>query len=515
MPYPFSERWFLRFTLTTAGPLHLGDGHVKTAASQRSAGDQRFAGEDTVPEYDTVFTAYDHKPAIPGASLKGVLRAWMESGASREALLGSEDTSHAGTDKKNRAGGLSIFDGRSGVFPPAGAAGPENWTAPPRWDRERQTGIAVSVSLNRTTRTVDEGRLFYYEFVPAGVPFTFEMGAERVTEADIESLVAALHAFNDPVRPMRLGAHTSSGWGGMRFDPASLHIWKLDSEGVKKWIAAGSEGAGWGIVEKYGTSVPEDSSVFEDSLPGYASKQNSLDYVRIPFIVRFEGPFLVNDPSQCMTKKLRRDRSRQEEYGYRQDKPGHAPRLNPDGSVDLPSRSVRGALASRVERILRTQGVACVTPADSPPAIQTVDSLNAGENNPVLDPARRLFGTGGWRGALEIGAFTQIGTSILMESTSVAIDRFTQAAADKKLFTTRAAWQPVFSGSLAVDLARLRKAGDPVIPLRALLWALRDWMDGDFTIGYGASKGFGTCRAEIQLDDFQRLLDLLPKFSPL
>jgi CRISPR/Cas system CSM-associated protein Csm3 (group 7 of RAMP superfamily) len=80
----------------------------------------------------------------------------------------------------------------------------------------------------------------------------------------------------------------------------------------------------------------------------------------------------------------------------------------------------------------------------------------------------------------------------------VAIDRFMGSVAGERKFNAVPLWQPVFKGKLTI--ACPEAGGRDVLGAWAwllLAFVLRDWQEGDGLIGSGASRGYGTFRAEI------------------
>ncbi|MBK9316280.1 MAG: hypothetical protein IPM55_18860 [Acidobacteria bacterium] len=172
----------------------------------------------------------------------------------------------------------------------------------------------------------------------------------------------------------------------------------------------------------------------------------------VDVILRFDGNFLVNDPSKV---KKPNDNS---------DLPNHFPLLDRDGKVLLPASSIRGALRSQAEKILRTIGGECAAcyPDDKGPrkACDTVYSVSDIERK--LCPACKIFGAPGWRSPIEITDFTP---SLKGEGSRVdkqeflAIDRFTGGGADGLKFNATSQFKPTLNGKISVDLAKLVTAG--------------------------------------------------------
>ena len=75
----------------------------------------------------------------------------------------------------------------------------------------------------------------------------------------------------------------------------------------------------------------------------------------------------------------------------------------------------------------------------------------------------------------------------------MAIDRFTGGVAGSAKFDAEAVYQPVLAGTITIDLKRM-----PLWGLGLLALVLRDLMEGDIPLGFGAGKGYGACKAEIK-----------------
>lgn len=476
--WAFNSRWLLSFRLTTAAPLHIGDG--RTFRDEQRL---KQKGTNNAVEYDTVITGAGTKPIIPGASLKGVLRPVLER-LNRTAairLLGSTSTEHKHSPHASAA---TFFDGRF-------VSSPVLKARLPHWDQTRGTAIATNVSIHRITRTADEGRLFHGEYVPAGTVFTVEVAAERVQDSDIPALIEALAAFNHPDTPLRLGAHTSAGWGEMKFD--SLKVHRLDAEGLKAWFAGGSVESGWDIVTAHGTDLSGNYTT-------KAANPAATPAHRVPVTLRFTDFLLVHDPSN-------------EDKLGREDKPHHALR-DPDGSPALPARSVRGVLRARADMIARTLGLPVCTSTQPCAPVHKADE--AGSRCLVC----QLFGCTGWRSLVDVAinyeppvAGAKLAFPDFVQD-FIAIDRFMGGGAPGAKFSAVPAWQPVFIGDIAVA-DRLASLPHPDALRGLLALVLRDLRDGYLTFGWGAAKGYGSCNADVDVAALHALAAGLPALRAL
>jgi hypothetical protein len=157
--------------------------------------------------------------------------------------------------------------------------------------------------------------------------------------------------------------------------------------------------------------------------------------------------------------------------------------------VLLPASSLRGALRSQAERILRTL---------RPEA--TGDPWGSVDREGLIE---RLFGHAGQRARLECADFLSTKPVGPPDSDPekfvprhpqefVAIDRFTGGVAGAKKFDAEAVYRPSLVGTLSLPLDAVAPAA-----LGLLALVLRDLSEGDITLGAKAAIGYGACRATI------------------
>ena len=464
----WQNRWKITATLTTASPLHIG-GDLPVKKDIYPMADRKI--KETVDVTAVVTGGKDGGQAyLPGSTIKGNLRAWMQANGCKEAVVeqifGSR---HDGKDV--RLGGKAEFHDAFfvGSAPPGFGDNP-----PPYWDKDRLTAIAASTAIDRQTGTAVDKKLFHLEYVPKGVAFTLCITGQDLTLDEVAALAHALDQGFDVrrERPVSLGASTADGWG--RFRLKDLKICRLTPAGVNKWLEK-PVGAGYGIPDSHYEDVT--AVVRQKGLIWGFGAETSPRLV-IDLVLSFDGPFLVNDQSK--SKKVLKD-EHQADFN---------PRRNEQGEVVLPSASFRGAFRSQAERILRTIGAHACTPADPCTPIHA----QGGEKSLCL--ACRLFGASGWRTAVEVSPFTlERCKKNDFTQEFVAIDRFTGGARDGAKFNAKAVLSPVFRGKMTIDLQRCGE--DWALGLLAL--TLRDLCEGDITFGYGAAKGYGTCTAEARV----------------
>jgi CRISPR-associated RAMP protein (TIGR02581 family) len=185
------------------------------------------------------------RPFIPGASLKGALRARMEALVRavqpQEALdLGEievwqrkkiaplkEDPDLKGDDRQlSRAiwQHSTLIDLTFGaqwtasrVFVKDALVDPQLWFG--------QFEVRNGVGIERDTETASDGKLYDYEVVPAGTRFAFELVMENAADWQLGMLLLALRPWERG--EAQIGGFRSRGLGYVRLEEASCHFTQL------------------------------------------------------------------------------------------------------------------------------------------------------------------------------------------------------------------------------------------------------------------------------------------------
>jgi CRISPR/Cas system CSM-associated protein Csm3 (group 7 of RAMP superfamily) len=414
----------------------------------------------------------DGKAYVPGTALKGVLRSYLRrryevASDTLAGLLGSEDPSAPDA----RAGKAEFWDARVRID--AQHPLPANVLAP-FWDAKRVTAVAAAVAIDRRTRTADHGKLFYLEFVPPEVSFHVTIVGQGCSPKEMTLLFAALQGFEDELDPVVIGARTHDGWGRFRWEPESLR--KMDKEQVQAWWKNQETTVGYNQLDDAGNlrrATVQDLDLEEyrgRARSTYDATSSARSHITVCVELQFDDGFLVRDHGTPRKKKSAAQQN--------SDQPDNRPLRSANGRILLPARSIRGALRSQAERILRT-----IYPSD-PTKIALIESI---------------FGKTEHRAAIEFTDFHSPDSRHLVQRREfVAIDRFTGGSAESLKFNADVAVKPVLKGDVILNLDRLRSAnGDAAQAIGLLALVLRDLCEGDITFGLGAAKGFGHCRATI------------------
>lgn len=492
---PFTGRWLIRGTFTTSSPLHIGSGEQLDHPVLKS-------DDGRAVKFNAVMRDREGRPFIPGSSWRGPLRAWMLKAFDPqkvEALLGHQQKGASSTDSVG--GKVAFHEARITTAPTLTfAVGGE----PPFWDATKLTGIEASVAIQRRTRTAADKKLFNTEFVPAGVSFTVELTGQNLSDEEVAMLLRALQEFNiTDTDAITLGAEAANGWGRMTWGLGNVH--HLTDSDVAAWLLRFQNPPPPPAALTYGhrtTALGTDRKVvMEAKATALTPNPTTKNQITLELELYFDGPLLVR-------------RSKKPKAPNTPNEPDAEPRLTTDGKVLIPERSMRGAIRSQAERILRT----LLNPEPADKKVAPDPSLNNevlrrkaddSLDFDALSLAARIFGAGSWKSPISFSPF--VSTKIvsvdddnsLISQEFVAIDRFTGGAASSRTpegklqgakFKFQYVWKPIIAGRISFDLGRWGKSGISDQALGLLALVVRDGIEGDVTFGMGTSKGFGTCR---------------------
>jgi len=467
----FEERWCIEGYLTTRTNLHIGSGDVVT---RKGLIREEEGGKKVPVEISSVVTDVHGHPYIPGSTLKGNMRSWINSRRKCDKkvidrIFGSEEQ-----EGEEIRGGKAEFCNAEALreIPEF-----DDKSSPPYWEKAstRLTGVSTSVSIERRTKTAKNAYLVHREFVPPDILFSVVITMRSSDEEEVAYLLYALSEFSNLNSRLSLGASCGDGWG--QFDWKLTGIKHIDKDSVKDWIRGGTVGIGYKALKR----VPKER-VYE--LENMAKKfvcTPSESLLTTEILLQFRSPFLVNDPSKT---------------GKGTDLPSHAPLTDVNGNTLLPAKSIRGALRSQAEKILRTMGKKACSPSDK--RVEKTCQCEYKEEVETLCKACKLFGASGWRAPIEFSDFIPTVEETYLSQEFLAIDRFTGGGADGAKFDAYSSYRPQYLVSITIDLQALEIAKDEFCSLGLFALTLRDLVEGDITLGFGASKGYGAVSANIQ-----------------
>jgi CRISPR/Cas system CSM-associated protein Csm3 (group 7 of RAMP superfamily) len=482
----FRNRWRIDAVLTTSSSFHLGDGG--TTSREKLTIDR---GPRKGQKVEIASVAVDHagRASIPGRSIKGALRSWLDAHKGDETGIEDLFGTRRVTEDEPGAGGIAEF--WDALLDEGLDADPHAKTGPhtvPYWCAKRHTGVVANVAIDRQRRTAVDRKLFHREFVPPGVSFRITVVAQDLDVETIALLLSGLRAFGRDLDPLSLGADTRDGWGRFAWTQESVHL--LQPPGLDDWLKNG--GHAYEKLPKAPKAVMEgiETKIADLGL-------GERDDLRIDLEIDFESPYLINDPSRA--KAAGED--------HASGKPDHAPLLDTAGEAQLSSSSLRGALRSQAERILRTidPSAACTSTDPAAACAPIHDAAEAG----TLCMACRVFGAPGWASTVSLTDFELTNKPVIKRQHFVGIDRFTagvsagwKGAAGGAKFESETALSPRYSGQVVLDRERAPKWAAGLLAL-----TLRDLSEGDITLGFGAAKGFGRCHSTIHAQELAGSLE--------
>lgn len=490
----FTNRWLITGTLTTLTELHIGDGGAGEIHDRSLQAKKDVPGKEDESDASTVCVDAHECAYLPASAIKGALRSRVKAAGKWDGfwaeLLGSDKP-----DAKDSVGGkLVFFDARweSGTNQTTLTREQRHLDTDrnhPWWDNNRKTCVAVSVSLDRRTRTAKDQLLYHLEYVPAQETFRFEIGADNLDlkNDEIKAVLGLLESFNASDDPVTLGGQTSNGWGSMKWTCESAHCF----DNLNVWLQRDDPPTGFDACTTLGAN--RLSSLAAATLPAPA------DHLVIKLKLILESPWLIRDPRQ-------RERSQEAQNNDvpEDEKPTDAiPIQDESGKPFVPAKSLRGVLRSRAEMILRTLGKKCADHPEDLPAISTKGSHPDTAVEEALAKVRQsdlaacLFGLSGWQAPLHVPRLSLPSVSVTPKDHHqefVAIDRFD--AANTAKFDADLAGLTTLEGTLTIDLDRLKKVDAKLASLGLLALVLRDLGEGDMPIGSGSAKGQGFCTAD-------------------
>lgn len=479
-----SKRWLIEGRLRACTNLRVGSGGTTNR--------ENLFVEGQAGEVDVSACAVDinGRAYLPGTTIKGRLRSLAErlQLETTQDLFGSPDPK-----AEDSVGGKIIFFDSHIAHDSTSLTAAEAQNLP-HWSQKRHTAVSAGVTINRQTRTAADQRLFHQEFVPCGTSFHLRLAGVEMVENEVIELLRLLEYFNLKHDGAGLGASISDSWGRFQWKLTSLKT--LDDDQLLNWITEsmdrGSARAGWNVLQEV---PPATMNVLHEKAKAQVTRDLSSAVVTTTIQLHFESNFLVNDPSR--SKPRRKNQLEKSPEPSSNDLPNHTPLLTKEGRVLLPASSIRGALRSQAERILRTIGgakSACYPDGNACKAVAEINDLRQ------LCPACKLFGAPGWRSPIQLSSFTPTAEGeghVVEKQEFVAIDRFTGGGAPQLKFNATSRYQPILKGQLSIDLARLAYADAGGWAIALLVLVLRDLVEGDIRLGFGSAKGFGALHAKI------------------
>lgn len=417
-------------SLTTESALHIGTGEDKEIELP--------AGKEKTQQahYSACCLGVNNTPYLPASSLRGILAEAAQHILTPEMRL----TLFGGLTQKNEGyihhtGCLRLYDAFLKSMPTVSNV----WSAPKK-QMSSQTLLRTSVGIDPILGVADAHRLFNLEVVPSGASFTLELSLEACGDSELQAVLQLLNIWKGSSR-FALGSGSGVGRGRVRWNVDKVAV--LDQQGLENWLAS-EQGD---LIKAYRVlpTLPELPAAPEPAL------------YQVAFSLIPQGSFLLHDPAYCEDKP----QTPAENKIY----PDLTFSRTPEGKAVIPATALKGWLRGRVRRILLTLKEL---------TLAQVESLLA-----------EVFGSEQQRGILRFEDAVSVTVAEPFFQSFNAIDRFTGGVADGALFTVEAARCMELQGKIIFmqDLPMWAKA--------VLLWVERDVLEGELSLGWGKSRGFG------------------------
>ncbi|MCK5726930.1 MAG: hypothetical protein KAH22_08920 [Thiotrichaceae bacterium] len=422
-------------TLKTLSPLHIGTGEEHN--EERIDQDIRI---------NSIALDTNKNPYIPASTLRGQLRSLCQNERQESKIYG-EARQHKDLENQSR-GAMRIYDAQI--------------------QNSIQCNIISRTRIDPKTNTAKHHHLSTHQQVPIGAKFSLEVHLDRVSDDEINTVLASL----DALQQGRIGQGKTIGQGQISWEIDLSASKTLNKNGLKHWIKAKKR---FPLTSKY-MLLKKYRNKNQEALKS-AGIDSTWQSQKINLIA--DSPLLINDPHEVFeaAEKAKKDKNNANDRS-----PDHI-MLKQNNHYIIPASTLKGWMRAHCTRILNTI---------------------AGENSDqerVNTLIKQLFG--GTEEGMSKLQFSDIQIAFIPkiehEQTFIAIDRFTGGAKHGALYSIKAI-RPITPLTTSIRY-QLDSLCDWMKIL--LLYCVRDAIEGDLVIGWGKSKGFGRLKVDA---DFSTLL---------
>lgn len=325
---------------------------------------------------------------------------------------------------------------------------------------DAQVRVVDGVALDRKRKTASERRKYDFEEVTPGARLTIDVRGLGLARQELEFVGAALRLLGDGRIP--LGGRTAQGCGRLAVKK-SLARWRDPAANSEHLIAM--------LLHDTDDDLAWPETLVE--LPGKGRCLPGDVPVSFTISIPSGGTLLIGDPMAAV------------QVGF-----DRAPR-SVNGSPELASSSLRGALRSGAERILRTLSPpAACDPTSGDLSCASLQRRATEHGRSLMRcHACQVFGNEEWASKVQVEVGAVIGSAWWMTPFDhLAIDRFTGGARESLKFDAQA----VTGAAYPVKLTLIDVPDDArrwVTGLLAL--TIQDLAEGRINVGYGAARGHG------------------------
>lgn len=417
-------RWLVEAEIKLLTPMHIGTGQIEKTGLQ---------------ENDPWMAALqlDHRklPCIPGATLKGALRALAQRLAMDQGWI---DEIFGGSPDAPIVAGQAEF-----MYASCNAA----------TGTTQQTRVAI----DRITGSAVNKKLFSTQQIKPGTSFQIRIVVQQADDGSVARLLSLLLAVaQDEHFSLGSGAKQQYGQIELVRPPTAKHFGPQQAGGWLSHILKGGQQNWCAFAQQVDLAVA-------------AIPRPKHHTIQLDLPLEFHTPFLVR---RAGSKDVEESAS---------------------NLVILSASSLRGRLRCQAERILRTLGKTTPQGHATPRYRKGShwDDLSA-----LLFGAAGWAGV--VRTSEFVDLDSKINQDKSRKQVMVAIDRFTGGIRGKP-FKVEYIESPTLYGSISINIDRMRGMrltdGQPAIwpALGLMTLLLRDLAEGDIAFGYGVNKGYGQC----------------------
>lgn len=413
------------------------------------------------------------QPYIPASSIKGYLlskaeKVWEEDETKK--LFGFvTDDANTGTGNANNSGEqraaaqLRVSDAMISVS-----------------DSKLITRYGIAIDPITGTADADKHALFRYEIIPIGSRIACRFEMDAIDRSSLEKMIQLLYHWNGDA-DSAMGAKIGQGYGRVKWHQTC--VTGITKEQLKAWLTSNEP------LQSFYQKLDMASTASTASIDKHHHS------AKLEIILHTDAPIVIHDPQQLREPV---------------DKQDHPPKITCSRTLDnkalIPGTSLKGLLRGWCRKILMT-----ILQADYQ---QTLSEANKIADNFIGD----LFGSTKMAGYIQLSDAISTQELKLHHRPMIAIDRFSGGVKggqylDKKhqqrdnreekiegaLVNIEAAINAEYKADLSLNQNRITPQDDSWKGL--LLLALRDAMQGDFVIGWGKTRGFGSFKLKLKINE--------------
>ncbi len=463
------ERVKIEATLSCLSDLHIGSGvEAEYTCKERS-------GKALTQTYADICLDTDKRPCIPASTLRGylskTLRIFCEKLNSDYLTIMTEllGASHHPLCQESGVVGM----GKLRVYDALYKIDIKTGTETDSSNNEPDTRYITRTAIEPITGTSKEHQLFSCKVVNAGAQFTLNIELDNACTAHLQLLIDALGCLEGS-EMSQLGKNKSLMSG--RLQISDIKIRALHTEDFRAWLQIPQ------TPEDRAEDRPEDSpegspaeqvleKCYKEIKVNKTHETAALSEFKVLSLSLYPtSPLLVNDVHLVQDEK----ESPNHVYTRRGEK------------LCIPGATLKGLIRGHCRKIVLT-------------LLHNIDDQDqqySAHQAIAESTMEEIFGGETAASLLRVSEAISVSDATEHLQTFIAVDRFTGGVADGALYSVEAA----VADELPFELYLHRELLEKSWVTGLLLLVLRDAMEGDLSIGWGKSRGFGAFQLGIVAD---------------